>query len=223
METGTLIGDTTPGIQQFWTILDAYTEYDTTFFVITIIHAFLVAIALVGMIVQLCKLPTNDVYVLKGTIYLCLGALGRIFCSAVIFFFWASSKHSFRRPLVFGVFVTELSLGLPLFFFLMAMFSFLFSTYRLYLIIQEMLGLSASSSRSDEESGSVADSTGGNVDEEKQESFLDKLSNKGQETHLFFSNSLKNRKNVRIVSVSIDIWIFASIVIKLTCVIIGTS
>lgn len=111
---------------------------------ITFIHAILVTLALAAMIVQLCKQPTNDIYVLKGTIYLCLGAISRLVCSAVIFFFWSSKKHDFKRPKVFGGVVTELSIGLPVFLFLMAMFSFLFSTYRLYLIIQEMLGLSAS-------------------------------------------------------------------------------
>ena len=47
--------------------------------------------------------------------------------------------------MVFGALATELSLEIPLYFSFMMIFSLLFSTYKLYLVIQEMLGLNSAS------------------------------------------------------------------------------
>jgi len=47
----------------------------------------------------------------------------------------------FKRPRIFGTAATEIALEVPVYLYLMVMFTFLFSTYKLYCNLKEMFGL----------------------------------------------------------------------------------
>ena len=71
-----------------------------------------------------------------------MSAMLRIASCFIIYCFWKNddTPGSIDYPFVFSTLITELSLELPLYFELMMIFSLLFSTYKLYLILQEMIG-----------------------------------------------------------------------------------
>ena len=85
------------------------------------------------------KMKSNDFFLIKGTIYLLIGTLIRACCCFWLFAVWVrkhkSGDMTFEQPEVFSALATEFGLDLPLYFILMVMFSLLFSTYKLYLMI----------------------------------------------------------------------------------------
>lgn len=88
-----------------------------------------------------------------------------------------NGKTKINKPNKFSALATEISLDVPLYLMLMVMFSLLFSTYRLYLLLHEMLGLDLEDEK-DQEAGNQgaspsAASTGSTV--EAGEGFLDKI------------------------------------------------
>ena len=56
----------------------AYLQEDNVFFWISLAYGVLVSMLLVLLVVQMCKVPANDYFVLKGSIYLAIGTLTRV-------------------------------------------------------------------------------------------------------------------------------------------------
>ena len=121
-----------------------------------------------------------DVFLLKGSVFLVLAAISRAASCYWMFIYWKmydNGKTKINKPNKFSALATEISLDVPLYLMLMVMFSLLFSTYRLYLLLHEMLGLDLEDEK-DQEAGNQgaspsAASTGSTV--EAGEGFLDKI------------------------------------------------
>ena len=105
--------------QQFISLLDAYEDKQDAFFVITlcfgIISSFLVTI----LIIQLFKVPADNIYVLKGSIWLVFGTICRVFgCFFLFLSYWLNKKDSkINKPQAFATITSEFALELPLYFF----------------------------------------------------------------------------------------------------------
>ena len=66
------------GLQSLMGIVQAYQTDDEVFFVTTLVVGVICTLLLLSLIVQLCKVPTNDFFVLKGGIYLCIALTIRV-------------------------------------------------------------------------------------------------------------------------------------------------
>lgn len=115
-----------------------------SFFWITIVYGFIAALLFALMIVQMIKVPTNDYFVFKGSIYLCFATFFRV-CACIYVFFtyqrYQNGVFEINHEIAFGAQLTQATFELPLFFMLMTFYSLIFAQYKLYLVIQEMLGI----------------------------------------------------------------------------------
>ena len=132
-------------VQQLSRITDAYLHKERVFFASSLIVGILSTVMSVILVATMKKVQQNDFFLIKGNIYLLIGTLIRACCCFWLFAIWVRHNKwgdlTFSEPEVFSALATEFGLDLPLYFILMVMFSLLFSTYKLYLMIQEMLGL----------------------------------------------------------------------------------
>lgn len=99
------------------------------------------------LIVQMCKVPTNDYFLLKGGIYLCIGTLVRIGSCVYMFSVYMrfeAGNAKVTHPNAYGLVLSQMIFEVPIYMMLLTFYSLLFSTYKLYLVIQEMLGFTQS-------------------------------------------------------------------------------
>ncbi len=111
-------------------------------------------------------MPPADRFVLKGSVFLVLGTAARTSGSIWIYSEYQSHKSidkQVKRPALFGAAATELGLEIPVYLYLIVMYSFLFSTYKLYLMLKEMFALNnqdEEEKEGDAEEGDLGASTG---------------------------------------------------------------
>jgi len=130
------------------------------------------------------------------------------------------------NPQAFGVFCTMLSLEVPLYFLLMVFYSLLFSTYKLYLVIREMLGFSE---KKDYQETEVEEEEEGKEDaqitqvDEKQSSLLSRVGNAITENKgsRFFRHSLRNPTYITVTSYVVDFVIISCMITKFVTGMIG--
>ena len=130
------------------------------------------------------------------------------------------------NPQAFGVFCTMLSLEVPLYFLLMVFYSLLFSTYKLYLVIREMLGFSE---KKDYQETEVEEEEEGKEDaqitqvDEKQSSLLSRVGNAITENKgsRFFRHSLRNPTCITVTSYVVDFVIISCMITKFVTGMIG--
>ena len=131
--------------QQLTEIAEAYLHKEKVFFVMSLVVGILSSIMSIILLATMKKVQQNDFFLIKGNIYLLIGTLIRACCCFWLFGVWVRHNKAgdltFTEPEIFSALATQFGLDLPLYFILMVIFSLLFSTYKLYLMIQEMLGL----------------------------------------------------------------------------------
>lgn len=148
----------------------------------------------------------------------------------------------FQRPRLFGTAATEIALEVPVYLYLMVMFTFLFSTYKLYCNLKEMFGLNQTedTTAQDEESRSntsIASTgcTGEATNSESQsENFLTKIGNTvsaigdtatATENKALYAlrMTFNEGKYLMVVSNIIDFFIASFVTIKLIVVMYGVA
>ena len=125
--------------QNFQSILDAFKNNSSGFFYTTLVYGIITGILGLLLVIQLWVMPANDKFVLKGSIYLVIGTVARTAGSIWIFCEYQNHMDvdkKVKRPYIFGSTATEISLEIPVFMYLIVMYSFLFSTYKLYCMLK---------------------------------------------------------------------------------------
>ena len=91
------------------------------------------------------RVPCNDYFVLKGSIYLCIATFIRVIVCIYLFVCYRRYMDGYyiiTHNTAYGIILTNLTFDIPLFLLLLIFYSVLFSAYKLYLVLQEMLGFS---------------------------------------------------------------------------------
>ena len=91
------------------------------------------------------KVPANDFFVLKGSIFLIIATAVRIGSCIYLFIeymLYLNNNFDIKHKKAYGVVLTEMTFDVPITFLLLTFYSLLFSTYKLYLVLQEMLAFS---------------------------------------------------------------------------------
>ena len=69
--------------------IEVMTSGDSGFFIVTLTCGIIMCLLVLAQIAQLCKMqPMNDMFILKGSIYLIVAALLRVTSCFIIYFFW---------------------------------------------------------------------------------------------------------------------------------------
>ena len=100
-------------------------------------YGIVASILLALIIVQIRQVPCNDYFVLKASIYLCIGTVIRIASCVYLFAVYQRYlKDSFDlvHYKAYGVIITNVTFDVPLFCLLLIFYSVLFSAYKLYLV-----------------------------------------------------------------------------------------
>jgi hypothetical protein len=206
-----MLFDTQVEPQSLESIVDAYNSDNHLFFVLTLASGCLLSLLLLTLLYLTVKIPTNDFFVLKGSIYLMLALTVRSGTCFWLYSVWRDHKFQdklFEKPQVFGAVATELALEMPLYFTFMMMFSLLFSTYKLYLVIQEMLGLSSATEDEDDTAQENEESGGISL------RFLEKGAS-------LFRRSFKDSRSITFISYGIDFMFLTCMAIKFSSVYIS--
>ena len=98
----------------------------------------------VFIIAQMRRVPTNDYFVFKGSIYLLIATFVRVGSCCFLFIsftLYENGKFTIDKKRAFGVYLTQMTLEVPLYLMLITFYSLLFATYKLYLVLQEMIGI----------------------------------------------------------------------------------
>ena len=80
--------------EELVSIDEAYLQEDNVFFWFSLVYGVLVSMLLVLLVVQMCKVPANDYFVLKGSIYLAIGTLIRVASSFYLFISFNRYKNN---------------------------------------------------------------------------------------------------------------------------------
>ena len=214
--------------QELMNIVQAFTDDVPAFFWITFIYGFVALALCIILIVQLIKVPAQDFFLVKGSIFLCLMTAGRSSTSFWLFYEYKqlSDDELFNRPKAFGVLCTMLTIELPLYFLLIVLFSLLFSTYKLYLVIREMLGFNEKKEdilNTLEEEDEEVQQQNAAVEPQRTTSLLSKISNTihYNQGSRFFRHTLRNPLFVTAISYVVDFIIIACMCTKFVSGLIG--
>ena len=109
------------------------------------VYAVVAGILLGLFIVQIKRVPCNDYFVLKASIYLSILTLIRVGSCLYLFFAYQKyldNDYYLEHYKAFGIIITNVVFDVPVFALLLIFYSVIFSAYKLYLVFQEMLGFS---------------------------------------------------------------------------------
>lgn len=129
------------------TIGQAFRDNYSVFFYIALVYGIVSSLLLTVLIIQMWKIRSNDYFVIKGSIYLCICTVVRIgscFYLFIVYKLFSTGQINIDHFQAFGIVQTQFTFEIPIYLLLVTFYSLLFSTYKLYLVLQEMLGLTQS-------------------------------------------------------------------------------
>ena len=124
-------------------LIDKNIDY---FVVLLITISIIAGIFCILFVLQLFVMPTRDLFVKKASIYIGIGALVRC-CSSIAVIFSSesyykidSSDHDITGAFIEAM-ISQFGLEVPVCIYLTTTISLLFAFYRIYLTLQDVLGL----------------------------------------------------------------------------------